>query len=94
MPPANMIPGSSARSKSIVKTEEKIRENGLPKDAVNLQKLKAMGFSDRRLAKLIGVERRQGARPSPQARRAPGVQAHRYLRRRIRLAHRLHVFDL
>ena len=40
----------------LVKTEEKIRENGLPNDAVNFQKLKAMGFSDKRLATLIGVE--------------------------------------
>ena len=40
----------------LVKTEEKIRENGLPNDAVNLQKLKAMGFSDKRLATLIGVQ--------------------------------------
>lgn len=37
----------------IVKMEEKIRERGLPKDAVNLRRLKAMGFSDRRLAELI-----------------------------------------
>jgi carbamoyl-phosphate synthase large subunit len=37
----------------IVKMEEKIRERGLPKDAVNLRGLKAMGFSDRRLAELI-----------------------------------------
>jgi carbamoyl-phosphate synthase large subunit len=38
----------------IVKMEEKIRERGLPKDAVNFRALKAMGFSDRRLADLIG----------------------------------------
>jgi carbamoyl-phosphate synthase large subunit len=37
----------------IVKMEEKIREKGLPKDAVNFRSLKAMGFSDRRLAELI-----------------------------------------
>jgi len=37
----------------IVKMEEKIREKGLPRDAVNLRTLKAMGFSDRRLAELI-----------------------------------------
>jgi carbamoyl-phosphate synthase large subunit len=36
----------------IVKMEEKIRERGLPRDAVNLRSLKAMGFSDRRLAEL------------------------------------------
>lgn len=37
----------------IVKMEKKIREHGLPKDAVNLRRLKSMGFSDRRLAELI-----------------------------------------
>ena len=33
-------------------------------------------------------------RASPRARRAPGLQAHRHLRGRVRLAHRLHVLDL
>ena len=37
----------------IVRTEEKIRERGLPKDAVNLKKLKSMGFSDKRLGELV-----------------------------------------
>ena len=40
----------------IVQTEEKIRERGLPKDAVNLKKLKAMGFSDTRLGELVGIK--------------------------------------
>ena len=39
----------------IVRTEEKVRERGLPKDAVNLKKLKSMGFSDKRLGELVGV---------------------------------------
>ena len=39
----------------IVQTEEKIRERGLPKDAVNLKALKAMGFSDQRLGELVGL---------------------------------------
>ena len=38
----------------IVETEALIRSRGLPKDAVNLRRLKAMGFSDRRLATLTG----------------------------------------
>ena len=33
-------------------------------------------------------------RAAPRARRAPGLQAHRHLRRRVRLADRLHVLDL
>ena len=39
----------------IVQTEEKIRARGLPKDAVNLKRLKAMGFSDKRLGELVGL---------------------------------------
>ena len=39
----------------IVRMEEKIREAGLPNDEANLRKLKAMGFSDKRLAKLAGL---------------------------------------
>ena len=37
---------------------------------------------------------RDGDEKAPRARRAAGVQAHRHLRRRVRLAHGLHVFDL
>jgi carbamoyl-phosphate synthase large subunit len=33
-----------------------IREHGLPKDAENLMRAQAMGFSDARLAKLTGRE--------------------------------------
>ena len=39
----------------IVRTEEQIRSNGLPKDADSLQALKRMGFSDARLAELTGT---------------------------------------
>ncbi|MGN6305192.1 MAG: carbamoyl-phosphate synthase large subunit [Mesorhizobium sp.] len=38
----------------IVATEARIREHGLPQDAQNLRMLKAMGFSDARLASLTG----------------------------------------
>ncbi|AAX74810.1 carbamoyl-phosphate synthase large chain [Brucella abortus 01-4165] len=41
---------------SIVKTEERIREHGLPQDAENLRMLKAMGFSDARLASLTAKD--------------------------------------
>ncbi|MCX2721707.1 carbamoyl-phosphate synthase large subunit [Roseibium salinum] len=40
----------------IVATEAKVRKIGLPQDAVNLRKLKAMGFSDERLGSLAGVD--------------------------------------
>ena len=36
----------------LVETEKRIQNKGLPKDAENLRKLKAMGFSDKRLGKL------------------------------------------
>ncbi len=39
----------------IVRTEEKVKARGLPKDAVNLKKLKSMGFSDKRLGELVGL---------------------------------------
>ena len=39
---------------TIVRTEERVRQNGLPKDAPELLKLKKMGFSDERLAELLG----------------------------------------
>jgi carbamoyl-phosphate synthase large subunit len=43
-----------AQIKAIVDMEERIREHGLPEDAENLRMLKAMGFSDARLATLTG----------------------------------------
>ncbi len=38
----------------IIDMEARIREHGLPQDAANLRRLKAMGFSDARLASLTG----------------------------------------
>ena len=43
-----------AQIKEIVDMEARIREHGLPQDAENLRMLKAMGFSDARLATLGG----------------------------------------
>ncbi|MFT8243333.1 carbamoyl-phosphate synthase large subunit [Roseomonas sp. BN140053] len=40
----------------IVRAEEGVRAKGLPRDATALRGLKALGFSDRRLATLAGVE--------------------------------------
>jgi carbamoyl-phosphate synthase large subunit len=42
--------------KGIVDTEAKVRDYGLPDDAKTLRSLKAMGFSDRRLADLSGKQ--------------------------------------
>eukprot|EP01034_Spumella_vulgaris_P044885 gene44885-55860_t len=41
-----------AQFKAIVDMEARVREHGLPQDAENLRMLKAMGFSDKRLAYL------------------------------------------
>ncbi len=43
-----------AQFKGIVDMEARVREHGLPEDAENLRMLKAMGFSDARLASLTG----------------------------------------
>jgi carbamoyl-phosphate synthase large subunit len=43
-----------AQLKAITDLEARIREHGLPTDAENLRKIKAMGFSDARLASLSG----------------------------------------
>ncbi len=43
------------RLAEIVAMEERVKVHGLPEDAANLRKLKAMGFSDARLAELAGL---------------------------------------
>ncbi len=40
----------------IVRAEEEVRAGGLPRDANGLRRLKALGFSDRRLATLAGTD--------------------------------------
>ncbi|HEX2152084.1 MAG TPA: carbamoyl-phosphate synthase large subunit, partial [Stellaceae bacterium] len=44
------------RIREIVATEERVRRDGLPNDATELLRLKQMGFSDARLARLAGIE--------------------------------------
>jgi carbamoyl-phosphate synthase large subunit len=44
------------RIREIVETEERVRRDGLPKDATGFLRLKQMGFSDRRLARLTGLD--------------------------------------
>ena len=48
-----------ARIREIVDAEEGVREGGLPKDADGLRRLKMMGFTDARLAKLTGQDEEQ-----------------------------------
>ena len=48
-----------ARIREIVDAEEAVREGGLPKDTEGLRRLKMMGFTDARLAKLTGQDEEQ-----------------------------------
>ncbi len=82
------------RISEIVATEERVRRDGLPDDATALLRLKQMGFSDARLARLAGNRNGGGDRVALPARRAPGLQAHRHLRRRISVADPVHVLLL
>ena len=56
--------------------------------------LKAAGFSDARLAALARTEEAAVTAAREALGVRPGLQAHRHLRGRVRLAHRLYVFDL
>jgi carbamoyl-phosphate synthase large subunit len=56
--------------RELVETEAEIRSKGLPASAAALRRLKAMGFSDARLAKLTGV----AVETVTRARRALGVR--------------------
>ncbi|MDT8856807.1 carbamoyl-phosphate synthase large subunit [Paracoccaceae bacterium Fryx2] len=60
-----------ARIREIIVMEAEIRERGLPVEAAALRRLKMMGFTDARLAKLTGREESQVRR----ARRNLGVHA-------------------
>ncbi len=60
-----------ARIREIIEAEEEVRENGLPTDAEGLRKLKMLGFTDARLAKLTGFKEADVRR----ARVAKGVTA-------------------
>ena len=48
--------------RGIIDMEARIREHGLPQDAENLRMLKAMGFSDARLAALTGKRGKEVAK--------------------------------
>ena len=48
-----------ARIREIIDTEEQVRKSGLPVTAEGLRKLKMMGFTDARLAKLTGRDEAQ-----------------------------------
>jgi len=47
------------RIRELVAVEEEVRREGLPADAAGMRRLKALGFSDRRLAALTGLDERE-----------------------------------
>ncbi len=78
----------------IIDMEARVREHGLPSDAANFRMLKAMGFSDARLATLAGTTEDKVRKARRKLKVMPVLQAHRHLRCRVCLAHRLHVLNL
>ena len=92
--PARSTAGSWSSCRTIVDLEAKVKAHGLPRTPGAFRQLKAMGFSDARLAVLAGTTEAEVRALRRVARRAPGLQAHRHLRGRVRLADRLHVLDL
>ena len=62
-----------AQIRDIVDAEDKVRKFGLPKTAGLLRGLKSQGFSDARLASLVGLTAGGSPRPSPRAQCAPGL---------------------
>ncbi|MEM6576888.1 MAG: carbamoyl-phosphate synthase large subunit [Pseudomonadota bacterium] len=60
-----------SRIREIVEVEEQVRASGLPRDANELRRLKMLGFTDARLAKLTGFSEADVRR----ARRDAGVSA-------------------
>ena len=87
--------GSSSASARSSRPRSGCARDGLPGDPDRLLRLKQMGFSDARLGRARRHRRGRGGRRAARgARRAPGLQAHRHLRRRVRLADPVYVFLL
>ena len=82
--------------------DEQAKLNSLPLDSIGtaaLRHLKRVGFSDARLANSLHGQRRRSllredSSVAQATRRSSRVQARRYLRRRVRELHAVHVLDL
>src|SRR3546814_12050634 len=61
------------RIAEIVAAEEEVRRNGLPRDAEGLRRLKALGFSDTRLAYLALQSANLQPGPRPATARGSGL---------------------
>ena len=80
--------------RGIIDTEAEIRAKGLPATRERVAPAQGHGIFRCAARQADRPHHRRSVRAPPRARGAAGVQAHRHLRRRIRLADRLHVFDL
>ena len=78
----------------IVQVEAKVRSGGLPQDRAGLRRLKAMGFSDARLAALTGQREATVTALRHSFNVRPSFQTHRHLRGRVRRQDAVYVFDL
>ena len=83
-----------AQIRGIVDKEAEIKAKGLPAKRGGAAPPQGDGLFRRPPRQADRIVDRRGDATPPRARRAAGVQAHRHLRGRVRLAHRLHVFDL
>ena len=93
-PPAGSIRGSWPKSAASSRPRPRSRRKGLPDDAGRAAPAQGDGLF-RCAARQADRHFAEGGHAAPaRARRAPGVQAHRHLRGRVRLADRLHVLDL
>ena len=83
-----------AEIRGIVEMEAEIRAKGPAGDRRRAAPPQVDGILRRAARAAHRARARRGDAAAPRARRPPGVQAHRYLRGRVRLADRLHVLDL
>ncbi len=93
-PPARSIRGFSPKCAASWRWKPRSRAHGLPGNAHSMRTLKAMGFLRRAPRGARRPDRSRGKVAAADHECASGVQAHRYLRGGVRLAHRLYVFDL
>ena len=78
----------------IVDAERAVAADGLPGDAYGLRRLKALGFLRPPPGGADRAARNRGRRGTGGCGCPSGLQAHRHLRRGVRLRHALHVFHL
>ncbi len=83
-----------AQIRGIIEAEDKVRKHGLPTSAGADAPPQGHGLLRRAARRAEPDNRSRNQDRTARTWRASGVQAHRHLRRRIRVTHRLYVFDL